>query len=36
MAMLAKVPVLDPSSPREARELVKAGYALSEAYEIPS
>ena len=35
MAMLAKVPVLDPSSPREAKAMVGLGYALSEEFEIP-
>jgi indolepyruvate ferredoxin oxidoreductase alpha subunit len=34
-AMFAKVPALDPSSPREARELVKAAFELSEKYSIP-
>jgi indolepyruvate ferredoxin oxidoreductase, alpha subunit len=34
-AMFAKIPVLDPSSPREAKEMVKLGFELSEAYEIP-
>ena len=35
MAMLAKVPVLDPSSPREAKDLVAEAFSLSEAFEIP-
>lgn len=35
MALSAKVPVLDPDSPEQARELVKAGFELSEAFEIP-
>lgn len=35
MAAMAKVPVLDPVSPRDARELVASAYALSEAFEIP-
>jgi indolepyruvate ferredoxin oxidoreductase alpha subunit len=35
MARLAKVPVLDPSSPEEARAMVKAGLALSEEFKIP-
>lgn len=35
LAMMAKVPVLDPSSPAHAMELVAAGYELSEAFEIP-
>lgn len=34
-AMLAKIPVLDPSSPREAREFVKLAFDLSERFEIP-
>jgi indolepyruvate ferredoxin oxidoreductase alpha subunit len=34
-AMFAKVPVLDPISPREAKDLVAAGFELSEQYEIP-
>jgi indolepyruvate ferredoxin oxidoreductase alpha subunit len=34
-ALFAKVPALDPSSPREARELVKAAFELSEKYRIP-
>jgi indolepyruvate ferredoxin oxidoreductase alpha subunit len=34
-AMSAKVPVLDPDSPEQARELVGLGFALSEAFEIP-
>jgi len=34
-AMLAKVPVLDPVSPREAKDLVKAAFDLSERFEIP-
>jgi len=35
MAMFAKIPVLDPSSPREAYEMVKTGLELSENYSIP-
>ena len=35
MAMMAKIPVLDPRSPAHARELVGLGYELSEAFEIP-
>lgn len=35
MARLAKVPVLDPSSPGEAREMVKLGLDLSEEFKIP-
>jgi len=34
-AMFAKIPVLDPSSPREAKEMVALAFALSEEYEIP-
>ena len=35
MAMMAKIPVLDPDSPREAKSMVALAYTLSEAYEIP-
>jgi len=35
MARLAKVPVLDPSKPQEAREMVKTAFELSEKYRIP-
>lgn len=34
-AHLARVPVLDPASPSEAREMVAAAFELSEKYEIP-
>lgn len=34
-AHFAKVPVLDPSSPREAGEMVEKAFRLSEKYEIP-
>jgi indolepyruvate ferredoxin oxidoreductase alpha subunit len=34
-AHFAKAPVFDPSSPREAREMVAEAFALSEKYEIP-
>jgi indolepyruvate ferredoxin oxidoreductase, alpha subunit len=34
-AMFAKVPVFDPSSPREAKEMVGPAFALSEEYETP-
>jgi len=34
-AMFAKVPALDPSSPREARDMVQAAFELSERYRIP-
>jgi indolepyruvate ferredoxin oxidoreductase alpha subunit len=35
MARLAKVPVLDPSNPQEAREMVKTAFHLSEKYSMP-
>ncbi|MBN1276962.1 MAG: indolepyruvate ferredoxin oxidoreductase subunit alpha [Deltaproteobacteria bacterium] len=35
MARLAKVPVLDPADPQEAREMVKFGMDLSEEFQIP-
>jgi indolepyruvate ferredoxin oxidoreductase alpha subunit len=35
MARLAKVPVLDPSNPQEAREMVKTAFELSEKYSLP-
>lgn len=34
-AMMAKIPVLDPASPREIRELVRVAFELSEQHEIP-
>ncbi len=34
-AMFAKVPVLDPASPREAKEMVRTALELSEEYELP-
>lgn len=34
-AMLARVPVLDPATPDEARDLVGTGFALSERFEVP-
>ena len=34
-AHFAKAPVFDPSSPREAREMVGEAFGLSEKYEIP-
>jgi indolepyruvate ferredoxin oxidoreductase, alpha subunit len=34
-AMLAKLPVLDPSSPEEARQWVARAFELSERYELP-
>ncbi len=33
--MFAKVPVLDPSSPQEAKEMVAYAFDLSERYQIP-
>jgi len=35
MAMQAKLPVLDPSSPSEARELVGCALRMSEEFELP-
>ncbi len=35
MARLAKVPVLDPSNPREAREMAKLALDISEEFRIP-
>jgi indolepyruvate ferredoxin oxidoreductase, alpha subunit len=35
MAMFAKVPVLDPSGPEQARDFVALAYELSEQYEVP-
>jgi len=35
MARLAKVPVLDPSSPQEARDMVGLGLDISEEFRIP-
>ncbi len=35
LAMLAKLPVLDPANPRQAKELVAPAYELSERYELP-
>ncbi|MDD5168043.1 MAG: thiamine pyrophosphate-dependent enzyme [Syntrophales bacterium] len=34
-AQFAKIPVLDPASPREAKDMVRRAYELSEKYEIP-
>ncbi len=34
-AMLAKIPVFDPSSPREAKEMIKTAFELSESLELP-
>ncbi len=35
MARLGKVPVLDPGSPEEAREMIKKAFELSEEFEVP-
>jgi indolepyruvate ferredoxin oxidoreductase alpha subunit len=35
MAMMAKIPVLDPSTPQEAKEMVRTAYQISEEFEIP-
>jgi len=35
VAMLAKIPVLDPASPRDAYEMVEIAFELSEKYSIP-
>ncbi len=35
MARLGKVPVLDPSSPEEAREMIKKAFDLSEEFQVP-
>lgn len=35
MAMFAKIPVLDPDSPRQAKDMMKIAYDLSEAYLTP-
>jgi indolepyruvate ferredoxin oxidoreductase alpha subunit len=35
MARLAKVPVMDPSTPQEAREMAAVAFEISESYEIP-
>ncbi len=34
-AMMAKIPVLDPISPEDARRLASLAYTLSERYEVP-
>ncbi len=34
-AMFAKIPALDPSSPQEAKDMVKDAFELSEEFEIP-
>ena len=35
MAMFAKVPVLDPAGPEQAKEFIGLAYKLSEAFEVP-
>ncbi len=35
MARLGKVPVLDPGSPEEAREMIKMAFDLSEEFQVP-
>lgn len=35
MAMMAKIPVMDPSTPQEGKEMVKLAYQISEEFEIP-
>jgi len=35
MAMAAKIPVLDPESPRQAKEMIATAYAISENFKIP-
>jgi len=35
MAMMARIPVLDPDSPRQAKEMVATAFELSEAFKIP-
>ena len=35
MAMMAKVPVLDPSTPQEAQKMSEIAYHISEEFEIP-
>lgn len=35
MAMLAKVPVLDPSTPDEARDFVRLAFEISEEFQVP-
>ena len=35
MAVMAKMPVLDPDSPGQAKELMKVAFELSEAFEVP-
>ncbi|MDJ0720424.1 MAG: thiamine pyrophosphate-dependent enzyme [Desulfobacterales bacterium] len=35
MAMMAKIPVLDPESPRQARDMIAQAFDLSEVHAIP-
>jgi indolepyruvate ferredoxin oxidoreductase alpha subunit len=35
MAMMAKIPVLDPDSPSQARQMTALAYELSEAFKVP-
>jgi indolepyruvate ferredoxin oxidoreductase alpha subunit len=35
MAMMARMPVLDPQSPRQARDMVAVAYELSETFQMP-
>jgi indolepyruvate ferredoxin oxidoreductase alpha subunit len=35
MAMLARIPVLDPDTPRQAKEMIGLAYEISEAYKTP-
>ena len=35
MAMMAKIPVLDPDSPRQAKDMVGMAYTLSETFKTP-
>jgi indolepyruvate ferredoxin oxidoreductase, alpha subunit len=35
MAMMAKVPVLDPSTPQEAKDMIDLAYRISEEFEVP-
>jgi indolepyruvate ferredoxin oxidoreductase alpha subunit len=35
MAMMAKIPVLDPDSPHQAKEMIGMAYAISEKYNTP-
>ncbi len=35
MAMMAKIPVLDPDSPRQAKDMIALAYEISERYHTP-